>query len=546
MKTRQWLYFAAFILIIAGSSCKKNKLEQAKHIPKDVNFVLAIQPDQLYNKLKDNKDLLDSTINQLFTESMATVTGSAAANKQSSASEFFNSIDSKQPIFLFQQTKNSIAEGDAMLAGMVIPLSDADKFTDFVKNNVSEVVSQGNGYSFGMFKNSSIGIVGWNNKLAIFMGYTGDSSSVPAQLETLFNLKESESLAGNSSFTSSYDAQSDMSFFLNSSQALVAAPFLAMTKAGDFVKGSYTAGSINFNNGSIDIQSKYYPSTALQDLVNKNPSTTLDGKTLNNYPGKLQGMMDFSVNPKLLVGIIQYMGLDEMISPFLQKQGLTLDDIAAVFKGEIAAGMSNFSSDPNNNSTQYLVCLPLASKAAYDKIINTLAKNEPDMFVNKNGQLIPLVLAQNPNAAAYSADNNNLLIASSQEIIDNFTAGKNTATQPDDIAKNLKGKTAYFYGDLQSILGGIPANTDSKDSETIVIVKRALKDFSAWGGATTGKAYTGEAHIRFMDEKQNSLVSVLTMIKDWKTVQNKYDLINGILQKDTLLSPPSPAAVPTP
>lgn len=556
MKTRRWLYFAAFIAVIACSSCNKNKLEQTKHIPKDANIVLGVQADALYSKLKDHKDLLD-TAAQFFAEQMTNALNLSDTNKQN-MDALLNSIDTKQPVFLFKQTKHSIEEGEATLAGIVISLSDASKFADYVKNNLSEAVSQGNGYSFGMLKNASGSIVGWNREAAIFLNYSGDISKVPAQLDTLFNMKKSESLAADTSFASTYNAQADISFYLSSSQLLIAAlPSIAMsltmTKLDDLMKGSYTVGSINFNNGAIDMAAKNYPNAALQDLVNKNPCKALDGNTLNNYSGALQGIMDFSINPQLLAGIIQYMGFDQMINSFLQQQGLhlTLDDIAAVFKGEFAAGVSNFS----NGSNGFLICAPLAGKAAYDKVINALAENNPDLFVKKNGQFIPSLFAneqsnlslfmQSSSSITYSADNNNMLIASSQEMIDSFAAGKGSAILPDDAVKNLKGKSVYFYGNLQSISGYISGNipaddVNSKYSETLAIVKKALKDFSAWSNVPAGNVYTGEAHIRFMDEQQNSLVSLLTMIKDYKAVQDKYDLIiNRMLQMDTHLPPPA-------
>jgi len=543
MKTRQWLYGIAVILVTACCSCNKNKLEQAKYIPKDANIVLGIQPQALSDKLKDHQDLMDS-LTQFFTGIVADLSDT---NKQSAA-VFLKSIDTKQPIFIFIQAKNSIAEGNTSLKGMVLPLSDANKFADYAKTNLVNTVSQGKGYSFGMLKNSYNGtMLGWNKNSAIFIVYDGDdTSAVPAQLETLFNLKESESLADNHSFTSSYDAKADISFYFNSTQSALASSLLAaaaMTKASDLIKDTYSAGSINFNNGSIDISMKNYPNAVLQNMISKNPSKALDGKALNNYPGKLQGMIDFSINPKLLVSIIQYMGLDQMIAPFLQKQGLTLDDIAAVFKGEFAAGISNFFAFSNGNAPQYLICLPFADKAAYDKLINALAKNNPDMFVNKNGQFIPLIFTQNPNSLAYSADANNLVIASSQGMIDSFSTGKSTTTLPDDANKNLKGKTAYLYGDLQSISSGIPAN-NGIDSGTATIIKRTFKDFSLWGNAPAGKVYGGEAHLRFMDEKQNSLVSLLTMIKDLKALRKQYydSLINANSQDDTL--PPADSTLP--
>ncbi|ANI89937.1 hypothetical protein A9P82_11945 [Arachidicoccus ginsenosidimutans] len=520
------ILLSAFII----SSCNKNKIEQTKHIPKDATFVLSISPSSIYEKLKDHKDQLDSVV-KIFSERVH-----VSDSSKKSGEALLGAINKTQPVFFFVQTKNSIAEGNSVMSGTVVALSDGNKFEDFIKKqSANSVISKDNGISFTDIKD---GVIGWNNKIAIFLFNIGNSNALESktQLESLFDLKESESLADNKSFTSSFNATSDISFYANYSQSLSSVPFLAMTKASDLVKDMYYAGTLNFNDGSIDINATGYPNATLLDLIKKNPAPELDGKTFENYPDKPLGIFDFSLNLKQVIGILNYIGVDQMIEPFLTKQGLSFDDVAAAFKGEIVVAVSNFQMKqqtiPGYNMTtstpsvDFLVKLPIADKKAYDKIVNTLAKL--GLFVAKNGQLVPAVLAQEGDGSiAYVANNDAVFVASSPTLIDNVVSGKNHSSLPDDITKNIKGKTSYFYVDIQSLLGNIPVK-ESDDSALLSVSKNTFKDFSAWGNTISGKSQSGEAHIKFVDTKQNSLISLLTFIQSMKTAADKYKPVISI------------------
>lgn len=515
--------FALVALTLTISSCNKNKLEQTKHIPKDATLVVAVNPMSFYDKLKDHRAELDTLISS-FSQKMM---NSDSSQKQKELTK--QAFDFQKSFFFFVKASNSIAEGKSINAAFIAPLKDKDKFMELLKSTDQRLdISQGTGFSFAVKEKA---IFGWNNDIAIIIPSYGayvDTLGQKAVLESLFNLKESESIAENKSFTKSFTTKADVSYYTNSSQSFTAVSVLALTKASDLVKDSYSAGTINFNDGAVDLKITSYPNATLLDLLKKNPAEKLSGSTLENYPGRPQAIADISINFKQLISILTYMGVDQMINPFLQKQGLTLDDVAAAFKGEIAIAASDFRMEqkqsPYFNTTMsapkanYLLCIPIGDKQAYDKIIKAIYYADNSLFTNQNGQIVPTAITQ--NGLGFLANDKYLLLGSSPALVDSFATAKGTISLPDDAAKNLKGKTSYFFGDLQSLLNMIPAS--GPDSATIVLSRNTFKDLSAWGNEVTGDNFSGEAHLHLQDSKQNSLITLLKYSQQAKANNDSY------------------------
>lgn len=524
------------ISVMIISSCNRNKVEQIKHIPKDATLVLAINPMSFYDKMKNNKGEIDSLINS-FVDKMA---NSDSVKQQGELAK--EAFDFKKSVYFFIKASNSIAEGKSISGATIIPLKNKDKFVAFLKStNPLLNISEETGFSFTQ---SNKFAAGWNKDIAIILssGNYAEETANKASLESLFNLKESESIASDDKFLKSFDAKSDISFYTNSSQSVSAFSMLALTKASDLVKDVYSAGTLNFNNGSIDINLTTYPNSTLLDLVKKNPAAKLNGESLQNYPGQPEGIIDFSINIKQLISILNYMGVDQMINPFLQKQNLSLDDIAAAFKGEIAFAASSFrieqKQSPYYNATvsspqfNYLLCIPVADKKAYDKIISAIYGADNALFVNKNGQYVPATIAQ--SGQGFLVNDKYLLLASSQSLIDSFDNAKGKIIWPEGAEKNIKGKTSYFYGDLQNILSAIPA-TGGSDSSVIALSKNTFKEFDAWGNDLKGNKFTGEAHLYLQNTKENSLITLGKYFQQLKSYEDKYK--NAALAADSLNTP---------
>jgi len=511
------------VAAVAISSCNKNKLEQTKHIPKDATLVVAVNPMSFYDKLKDHKAELDTLIGSFSQKMMH----SDSAKKQGELTK--QAFDFQKSFFFFVKASNSIAEGKSVNAAFVVPLKDKDKFVELLKSTGQDInISQGTGFSFVIKQKATFG---WNNDIAIIIpAYGGymDTLGQKAVLESLFNLKENESIADNKSFTKSFTTKADISYYTNSSQSLTAVSMLALTKASDLVKDTYSAGTINFDDGDVDLKIASYPNPALLDLLKKNPAEKLSANTLENYPGKPQGIADISINIKQLISILDYMGVNQMINPFLQKQGLSLDDVAAAFKGEIAIAASNFRMEQKQSpyfnamtsspKADYLLCVPIGDKKAYDKIITAIYNADNTAFVNQNGQVVPTAVTQ--SGLGFLVNEKYLLLGSSPSLVDSFATAKGKISLPGDADKNLKGKTSYFYGDLQSLLNMVPAS--GSDSATIVLSRNTFKDFSAWGNEVTGDTFSGEAHLHLLDSKQNSLITLLKYSQQVKVNEDNY------------------------
>ena len=158
--------------------------------------------------------------------------------------------------------------------------------------------------------------------------------------------------------------------------------------------------------------------------------------------------MVFNFNPQIIAEIIRFGGLESTVNQYLQKQELTLDDILKAFKGDFSIVFSDFGikeKEYNSNGNKFSVKQPSAKllfnatigdKAAYDKIVSKLA--DQGLMEMKNGQYVPKAMG---DEFAYNMNGKNLILATDNNLIQQYLSGKGNAAIPADIADKSKGKT---------------------------------------------------------------------------------------------------------
>ncbi len=166
-------------------------------------------------------------------------------------------------------------------------IKDAEKFKLFCLDATKGgSQSEKDGVSF--ISKSPI-VVGWNKEKFLFvknspeftygnyMGGTGAMAEKPRDLlatcANLFNLKEENSLGENEKFTALVKTPGDIHFWMNGEQLnknmLSANPALSMIKLNDLYEGSFTAATINFDNGKILVDVKSYAGKKMSELYKK-------------------------------------------------------------------------------------------------------------------------------------------------------------------------------------------------------------------------------------------------------------------------------------
>ncbi len=504
------------LLIVVITSCTSSAPKQTKYIPKDASVVFSINPKKLSDKLGDSKVNLDSLMRSAF---------SSDTSMMITANDMANSgIDLTKDIFLFVNQAGSMMSGSSITTGVVAAMDKTSAFEEFLKKKVpSAQIKKEKDFSYAVLKDNSV--VGWNDDVVlaenISGGYniqSGEPTSVAPgaaqqSLVSLFSLKEDVSLASLKQFKDANDGKADMFFWSNSNGSLSSIPMIGMSKASDLIKDTYSSGAINFENGKVVMDMKTYPNEMLKDTLKKYAGPKVDMDLVNKYPGAVNGYAVFSFDPRLIVSILNFMGVTQTANQFLANQGYTLEDITKAFKGDFAVIFSNVGNEQkeiqgykySSPTAKLIIDAAIGDKASYDKITAQLAKQ--GILVMKNGQYQPSMM-EGEGAPGFKmhTDAKNIVFASDSVLLQQYVAGSGKVSLPNDVSSQTKGTAVAFYVDITSILNAVP--TDSSDAEMMTSAKQTFKDVIATSDNYSDGVMKGHAELRTINEKENSLATL--------------------------------------
>ncbi len=451
-------------MIIFITSCKQSAPEQTEYIPKDASVVLSINPEQMQKKLSGSNISLDSLLRSAFTDDAAFVMTENDIKT--------SGIDMSKDIYAFVNQSGSMMSGTTVTSGMVAILNKAAEFETFLKKKMPAAqLQKGDGFSYAILKNNFV--AGWNEDVVIVnnvMAYnttsgeqTATASDAQKALTLLFTQKKEASLASVDQFQKTAGNKADLLFWSNSNSALSTVPMIGMSKASDLFKNTYTAGTVNFENGKVDMDITTYPNEVLSDTLKKYAGPKVDLSLLDHYPGAANGFALFSFDPKLLIAILDFIGIVPTANQFLQNQGFTLDDITQAFKGDFAVVFSNITMEQkeiegykyNAPAANIIISASIGDKAKYDKIIAQLA-NKGLMEKQPNGQYVPSFMAENPNGFTMYSDAKRLMFASNPALLQQYQSGSAKVSLPSGVYDKAKGSSTAFYVDIATILSAFP------------------------------------------------------------------------------------------
>ena len=512
---------SASVAALVLSSCNKGLPKQTKYIPKDATFVLGIDPKSLAGKLSGSHIAMDSLF-KTFGD-----TGFASHLGIKNRDDIKNSgIDWQGDFFVFVNSSGSVMNGQTTSLGVVAAMKSAADLEAFLKKDYpSADIKKADNYSYVVLQYGFV--AGWNGDVVILSNVfnTGHSEDMAnpqtdrsiasqKQLDALFTQKEDASVASIGKFRDLVTQSADMLFWTNSSNTLASIPFLGMTKAADLLSNSYSAGTINFENGKVRMDTKYYLGKDLSDILSKYKGPTVDMSMVSRYPSPVNGYALFSFDPQIIAAIMKFIGLDVTANQFLQQIGLSLDDILNSFKGDFGVVFSDLgvTKKPNefspgdsikSNSGKFIVNVTIGDKRSYDKVASALAAK--GMMAQQNGQYV----FPQMNGYAMEADDKNLIIASDADLLQQYKTGSSGRTGvPNDITDRSKGSSFVFYADIYSLLKNVPAESP-ESIEMLNEAQQTFKNFIATTDNYNGKTMDGVFELNTVNDKENSLVSIM-------------------------------------
>jgi len=280
-------------------------------------------------------------------------------------------------------------------------------------------------------------------------------------------------------------------------------------------------------------------------LLKKYPGSTADLSLVENYPSdNINGFGVFSFNPDIIDGVVKYLEVGGVVDGYLTQMmgsNYTLQEALKAIKGDFAITVSDFATRPEANAgtalipnLKMIVNIPVGDKVQMNRLMNKLV--EMQMLTKNNGQY-----SLNPSLQKLGyqlvVDDKNIFIASDENLLNQYKAKSKKANVDKDVMSDFKGKSGVFYVNIESILNGINIQNNTQVNNVLPKAKETFKNVEGYTENFNGKYVEGHGELRFKNEKENSLTSLLSFMETVsKNVKKGPDVagdINGV-QLDTI------------
>ncbi len=536
----------AFAAVLLVASCKKSTPPQLKFIPKDATVVAVLNADQLKDKLVKSQASLQKIISNLSGNSDTAI----EAGKKEWEALKKSGIDLEKNVYIWVVQKSGANAGASSMAnnitGVVATIKSSNDLEAYVKlKDATLEVKKDKNFSYTTKDGDKM--IAWNNNTVVAMfynrGYSGGmeydsltgeyTMKAPAdvnltkelmtEMTASFTRAEGESMASIKSFTELASEKSDLAFWANPSSSIDGLAF-PLPKIKELAEGNYTAVTVNFEDGKMVVNSKSYAGKALAGIFKKYSGPEVNLDLLKRYPAAdINGFMVFAFDPQIISGIVKYMEVGAVVDGYVTKfmgTDYTLEQALKAFKGDIAvlvSGIGMRSQDTLNQMGGRPLSMPVA------KMIFTMPVGDKTEMTKIMDRLVTMKMLEK-TSRGYElqgtfgfgltglADNESITIASDSQLLQAYKAKANATPNID--FKPYAGKSAAAYFNITSALNNLSTSKqdDSTFNSMVNNAKTTFKEVVAHSDNFKGDAIASHFELRFVNEKENSLVSFLSFL----------------------------------
>ncbi|MFT5385857.1 MAG: hypothetical protein ACI81W_003266 [Saprospiraceae bacterium] len=451
MKSNLFSFLVLTVAIII-SSCTDTQIVSSdsvlKSIPKDVSMVTAINAEAILEKADFDNVKEMAFYQELINETKrynATL-GEVLANPAQSG------VDLSKNIYISHLLDNDNPE--EVFVAVIASVKDKAALETLINSNPDLKISKQANFDVAMKGSQS---VAWNGEKVV-LGMTNSYGDPITNLEKFFNTTSENSIAGDQDLNKAMSGNHDISSWM-SSNAIASSPSLrdALIMASidpDAAKDNFIHGYVDFNDGAIESQSDMYFQSALMEdvsLLFKDQVTT----DFSSYiPANANSMMTASLDLEGVQQVLQKKGVLMMANYGIKEYGLTVEDIASTFGGDILV-----YTTPGDNET------PIATFAtnvsSKDKLDKFLALATDFNILEKLGDKLYGIKGTGMLSGSFSGPDAQLLIqddmiviSGSPEQISKIAAGGYSGKDQIDSAKikNLKNNIFSGFTNLSDLI----------------------------------------------------------------------------------------------
>ena len=375
---------SAIIILVAGCSKKSNT--QGRYIPSNAAIVVHVNTASVSAKLPWEEVKQNELFTTMYADSsFGNVIKSALDNPENTG------IDIKKDVVFFM-IKDSTG-GYLAFEGFI---KDADKFKTYntaalknsiasEKNGVQLLVSNRTAVSWDKTKfivvSDAPEIIRLNdmekilNKDSMPVQPVKSVRDVAATALSLYTLSEGNSLAKNERFSELVNTKGDVHFWANA-QALyegnAGISQLSMVNLKKLYEGSFTLGTVLFDNGKIDVDVKSYAGKEMTGLWKNHSGSKINNEMVERVPSKeVAVLLALNFKPKGLKEFVKLMGLEGLINLGAAFLGFTVDDFVKANNGDILLTVSDIGKDSaGKTNANVLFSASIGDKPSFDKLVN--------------------------------------------------------------------------------------------------------------------------------------------------------------------------------
>ncbi len=497
----------AAMFILASCSKKTNKI--GRYVPSNAAIVVHVNAASVTEKLPWEEVKQNDLFKTIYADSsLGTYTKAALDNPENTG------IDIKKDLVFF-----IVKDSSGGYIAAIGTVKDAAKFkaynTAALKNATA---SEKNGVQYMVSDRTT---VSWDKDKFIVVSDAPEvaqmndldkmmkKDSMPAVLpkstrngittaEYLYTLKEDKSLAENEKFSELVNTKGDIHFWANSQslyEGNAGMPGMAMVNIRKLYEGSFTTGTVQFENGKIDVDMKSYSGKELSDIMKKYSGTKIDADMVKRLPAKdVAVFLAMNFKPEGIKEFVKLIGVDGFINMGASQLGFNLDDFIKANKGDILFSISDITKDTaGKTDAAIFFAASKGDKASFDKLVAAGKKmGSPEM----GGATAKFHFNQNDQFFS---------IGTRKEYIDQF------------VAKNADNQFAFFdkissgpiggYVNLQYILSSFrtEANKDSLGRLALDASLKVWDNILVSGGEFKDGGMLQHVEINLLDKSTNSL-----------------------------------------
>lgn len=542
------LFRFSFLLVIAAgmfTSCKNNTPKEARYIPKEASFVLTLDPHQLQDKLQKGGISVDTLISRIFKNEPSDEKSKVLFSQLKDSA----GLDWSGKFFVFMLQKNQPDNSISNTVSVMGSLKDAAQMESFVKSHheiSGKEIKKEKDYSYLILHEGSM--LAWNDQQVIATMYTHTKKAVydtaamtfkrpePADTESemktavsrYFTQKVNESLAGVEIFTEMFKEKADGYLFssANSSLAGLSMLPLQLPKLEEFLKDNYTTATLSFEEGRIIAKSTSYVNPLLGSVLKQYAGPTVNLSLLEKYPSQnINGIIMAAFNPEIFGGILKQLEVEGIVNSFMEKSGISSQDLYKSLKGDIAVIVSDFDvserepefkTDEHNMThkkpfAKMIFNAPVGDKASFHKIMDKAVEQG---FLKKVGTTYKAGNLASFMGIFISADDQSLIIASDSVTYAQYISNTAKAVINKEAIDRFKGKSTVLYIDVAGTLNGFNKDSSGSFSKSLHTAKATFKDVLGTSENFDGKNIKAQFEVRLQNEKQNSLVTLTSLLTD--------------------------------